>query len=166
MFTGILPSRKCYFASCSSIMNPVYFAYLFKNPNPLKIPSDRKRGWDHNISAIWVKSIILVRQVFKSSTSLMFNSFCVQFACNWYGNYGHNGHYGQFYGRIVDCVDTMDAITLCGQQTVILLIRLLQVRVLPGALDKFLTCWKGRSFNFVSSPKPKCVWIARWGSWV
>ena len=61
-------------------------------------------------------------------------TICVQFACKWYGNYGHNGQYGQSYGRIVDRVDTMDAITLCGQGTVILLIRLLQVRVLPGVL--------------------------------
>jgi len=52
----------------------------------------------------------------------------VQFACNWYGNYGHNGLNGQFYGRFVDWVDTMDAITPCGQQTIILLIRRLCVR--------------------------------------
>jgi len=47
--------------------------------------------------------------------------------------HGNNGHNGQFCTQIVDQVDIMDAITPCGQQTVILYIRLLQVRVLPGA---------------------------------
>jgi len=51
------------------------------------------------IGPVPVNFWVFVRQVFKSSTRLIFRSFCVQFACKWYGNYGHNGRNNTIWTR-------------------------------------------------------------------
>ena len=66
------------------------------------------------------------------------STFCVQFACNSYGNYAHNGRYRHFSALTVNKIDTIDVISPCRQQTVQLLIRRLCVRVAPGALTTLL----------------------------